>query len=51
MRHYIAWELRQESGLVREGPLGFFSLLAESQGHMALDFWWLQAGLRWGECF
>lgn len=27
----IAWELRRESGLVREGPLGFLSLLAASQ--------------------
>lgn len=51
MRYYVAWELRQESELERAGLLGFFSLLAEPQGHMALDLWWLWAGKRWRECF
>lgn len=39
MRYYAAWELRQESGLVREGPLGFFSLLAAPQGLAVAPGW------------
>lgn len=39
MSYYVAWELRQESVLVREEPLGFFSLLAEPQGLAVAPGW------------